>query len=484
MLTTKMHLCLELDEILFTILMKLPLTRKVTTLAVSRKWREKSFVVLRQHKSVVLSLNYPRSVFDRNECSNHPVTLDNVIFSNSYHISFWKAVLSFLPSIEYVFLDIDLNCGIDVRYACYLDLLKHVIDKYGSQLRCLWVSEYEEQFEDTLWTAEDLEEHDEEEEFIAIDSLPELRDLYLRWIAVDDLKRILTISSKLEYFKCDTDMTEWNSLPKGFKKLDGDGGNLQGINTLLVSPAAETIEQMGVMQLTSETVFGNFWLPCLKVLHVSINETPNGCMDSLTRILRFSPVLTELSLTIEPMEDMEGTEWFRVTEECTRVTHFRLYIKAFNGNYVKVNSWQDDFACSMALNMKNLKDLFVNFALSSTGLTALSSLPQLEVFYHKLQEMRGVDITVFNEDALYSFLKTQFSRNLSHYEILITQYLSPHSYFTITQEFADRLIIMARNLSLTMILGTKFRECQWDYRKMRQPGMVYVTELKIEKQHQ
>ena len=341
-----------------------------------------------------------------------------------------------------------------------------MIDEYGSQLKCLWIPQHQEE--------------DEEEDFLSIDFLHELRDLHFTWITDENVRRILTICPKLEYLKCNTDMTEWNLLPKGFKRLDGS--SFHGLNTLLVSPAAESIEQMEVMQLTSETVFDNFWLPCLKILHVSINETPNDCMNPLARILRFSPVLTELSLTIEPMEHMEG-EWSRVIEECTRVTHFRLHINP-SGYDFNVNSWQDDFACSMALNMKNLKHVFVDFALSSTGLTALSFLPQLEFFRHKLHEERGVDDTVFNEDDLYSFLTTQFSRNLSHYEIEIPCKVSNGLYLTVTQEFADRLIIMAHGLSLTIILETRSRGSWPKNRRTRQPGMVYVTELKIEKQYQ
>ena len=468
-LITTMHQCLELDEILDTILLKLPLRRKFTALAVSRKWKQRIVVVLRKHKSVVLSSNTPYRFYIRHQCKNHPVTQDNVITSELYKMDFWKAVLNFLPGIEHVYLDISPNCAMDICYGYYKDLLQHVINEYGSQLKYLWIPEHREE--------------DEGEEFLAIDSLPELRDLHFTWLTDDNMRRILNICPKLEYLQCNTDITEWNLLPKGFKRLKRDEDQFQGLNTLLVSPAAESIEEIEVMQLTSETVFGNFWLPCLKILHVFINETPNDCMNPLARIIRCSPVLTELSLTIEPMEDMEGTEWFRVIEECTRVTHFRLYINP-SGYDFNVNSWQGDFACSMALHMKNLKHVFVDFALSSTGLTALSSLPQLEFFRHKLHKERGVDDTVFNENVLYSFLTTQFSRKLSQYEIEIPSNVRDGLYLTVTQEFADRLIIMAHGLSLTLILGTRFRERWLKYQRVRQPGMVYVTELKIDKHHQ
>ena len=468
MLTTKMHRCLEVDEILYAILLKLPLRPKFTALVVSRKWRQKTVVLLRQHKSVVLSANTPLRVFNRHQCKNHPATRDNVITSELYKMDFWKAVLSFLPGIEYVYLDLTPNRATEVPYFIYKDLLQHVIDKYGSQLKCLWIPQHQE-------------DEGKEEEFLAIDSLPELRDLHFTWITDYNMKLILTNCPKLEYLMCYPELTEWNLLPKGFKRLDGDGDVIQGLNSLFVSPAAETIEEIKVMQLTSETVFGNFWLPCLKILHIEINEAPNDCMNPLARILRFSPVLSELSLKIVPMEHMEGASWSRVIEECTRVTHFKLHINACDFN---VNSWQDHFAWSMALNMKNLKHLDVDFALSSTGLTALSSLPQLEFFRHKLHQERGVDDTVFSEDALYSFLTTQLQRNLSHYQIEIPQAFRDGFYLTVTQGLADRLIIIAQELSLTIILGTQFRERSFKYRRIRHPGIVYVTELKIFKYHQ
>ena len=465
MLTTKMHRCLEVDEILYTILLKLPLRPKFTALAVSRKWRQKTVILLGQHNSVVLSCNTPDDFYNRYQCKNHPATLDNVITHELYHTDFWKAVLSFLPGIEYVYLDLTPNRATEVPYFIYKDLLQHVIDKYGSQLKCLWIPQHQE-------------DEGKEEEFLAIDSLPELRDLHFTWIMHDNVRRILTICPKLEYLECYTEITEWNLLPKGFKRLNGS--TFQGLNTLLLSPAAQSIEEMQVMQLTSEAVLSNFWLPCLKVLHVDINETPNDCLNPLARIIRFSPVLSELSVTIESMQEMEGASWSRVIEECTRVTHFKLQINACDFN---VNSWQDDFSCSMALNMKNLKHFDVGFALSSTGLTALSSLPQLEFFRHKLHQEIGVKDTVFNEDALYSFLKIQLQRNLSHYQIGIPNRIDG-SYLTVTQEFADRLIIMAQDLLLIITLGTRVRGSRLEYQRMRQPGMVYVTELKIFKHHQ
>ena len=103
MLTTKMNPCLEVDEILHRILLKLPLRHKFTTLAVCRKWRQRIVILLKQHNSVVLSANIPRRTFLRFQCKNHPATKDNVITSQLYKMDFWQTVLSFLPSIEYVY---------------------------------------------------------------------------------------------------------------------------------------------------------------------------------------------------------------------------------------------------------------------------------------------------------------------------------------------------------------------------------------------
>ena len=472
-LTTTMHLCLKLDEILDMILLKLSLKTKFSILAVSRKWREKGFVVLRRQKSVVLSCNTPDRLYIEPQCKNHPVTRNNVITCVQHMNDFWKAVFSYLPGIKYVYLDSSSKPTGGTCYGYHYNLVMHVIDEYGSQLECLWIPGYKAQY------------------FPEIPILPQLRDLHFMWLTDDDVQHILNCP-KLEYLKCDTKFTKWNFLPKGFKSLEGDENKFEGLNSLLVSPAAETIEEIKVMQLTSEALFGNFWLPCLRVLHVEINKAPNGCLKSLARILRFSPGLTEFTLKIQSMQKIKGVFLSRVIEQCTRVTHFKLYMNLINGNYFKVNSWQDDFAWSMALNMKNLKHLDVDFALSSTGLTALSSLPQLEFFRHKLHQERGVDNIVFSKDALYSFLRTQFSHKLSHYEIEI-RIFGDDSCLKVTQEFADGLITMAQDLPLKIILQILYRvgglTCMFEkrlrkrgmnYQKIKEPGTVYATKLKID----
>ena len=510
-LTTKMHLCLKLDEILDMILLKLSLRSKFTTLAVSRKWRQTSFVLLRLHKSVVLFCNTPDGFNNEHQCKNHPVTWNNVITCVGHRKDFWMAVFSYLPGIEYVYLDTSYTPTGGTCYWFYYDLLNYVIAEYGSQLKCLWIPGRER------------------DNFPDIPILPELRDLYLTCLTDYDVQHILNTCPKLEYLKCDTKNKEWHLLPKGFKRLGGDGDVIQGLNSLLVSPAAETIEEIEAMQLPSVTVFSGFRLPCLKVLHVEINKAPNDCLNSLARIARFSPVLTKLTLkihlkqAIENLEDMnnmddmdnmddmeeiqemeeaqetqemEGASWSRVIEECTRVTHFSLHLNPCGLGF-NVNSWQDHFACSIALNMKNLKHLYVDFALSSTGLTALSSLPQLEFFRHKLYQEKGVDNTVFSKDALYSFLTTQFSHKLSHYEIQIPSFFGNDlACLKITQKFADGLVTMAQHLplkiilqaiyrvgGLTYMLETRLGKRGFNYQKIKRAGTIFATELKIDKRH-
>ena len=59
---------------------------------------------------------------------------------------------------------------------------------------------------------------------------------------------------------------------------------------------------------------------------------------------------------------------------------------------MKVSLWQDAFAESVSLNMNKLKILKLDFALSSIGLIALSSLPELQLFHHNLYIDKQTDL--------------------------------------------------------------------------------------------
>ena len=138
-----MHPCLEMDEILDMILLKLSLRRKFTALVGSRKWRQKIVVfLLRQHKSVELLSHTPYGFYIEHQCKNHSVTQDNVITSKLYHTDFRKAMLSFLSSIEFVYLDTSSNGPIEIWYPYYKNLLQHMIHEYGLQLKCLWIPQH------------------------------------------------------------------------------------------------------------------------------------------------------------------------------------------------------------------------------------------------------------------------------------------------------------------------------------------------------
>ena len=56
--------------------------------------------------------------------------------------------------------------------------------------------------------------------FLKTDCFPQLRHLHFGWTSHTNLVRITKSCPRLEYLKCWTDITEWNLLPKGFKKIE------------------------------------------------------------------------------------------------------------------------------------------------------------------------------------------------------------------------------------------------------------------------
>ena len=292
-----------------------------------------------------------------------------------------------------------------------------------------------------------------------------------------NLVRIIKSCPRLEYLKCWTDITDWNLLPKGFKKIQHQGGHLEGMVNLLTCKASETIEEILGMQLVSDTFRNNFSLPRLNILNVCIYEDTNGCLNNLARILRFSPVLKKLSIEIQLTDDIDASSWIKVIEECSTITDLTVHL-TMNRPLMKVSLWQDAFAESVSLNMKKLKTLKLDFALSSIGLIALSTLPELQLFHHKfyIDKQSDLDDSFFNEEALYQFLQTHFSRKLRHYNIN-TPCLFPHGDdLPVSQGFVDRLTQdFAQELGLSLVMKRNYRG------RDRIPGMVYLALLKMDK---
>ena len=370
---TSKKFCLNVDYILDTILGKLPLRNKFTAQLVCRRWKHRSIVLLKQHKSVALSSRRPkRDLIEDYHCNQHPMNEENAITFDLHDMESWRRVLFFLPGIEFIFVDNIPNPDFKIRYFAYRELLKYVVEMYGSRLQCLWINFHGYQGVD----------------FLKTDCFPQLRHLHFLQTSDTNLVRIIKSCPRLEYLKCCTYITEWNLLPKGFKKIERDSSSydkhLKGMINLVTGKAAETMEEILGMELPSGVFRDNFSLPRLNTLEVWIREDTNGCLNNLARIVRFSPVLKKLLIEIESEDDIDASSWVTVIEKCSEITDLTVHLSTNSRPLKKVSVWQDAFAESVSLNMKKLKTLKLDFALSSIDLIKLSTLPELQFFHHKI----------------------------------------------------------------------------------------------------
>lgn len=471
--------CLGIDKLLDKILGYLPLRKKFAVQSVSRRWRQRSIIVLKDQKSVVLSSEKSGSfelVVNEKTCKDHPAIFENLICFDMYDMNLRRKVLSFLPGIK--ILHVDYNDGIfdetwgdDSRLEegrNNSNLFKDILRNYGSQLLCLWINIYYEDDTDDL----------------QLDScLQELRHLHIEWPSDESITQVLKFCPKLEYLSCFTFFMDWNLLPQGFKKLESDSSELKGLDNLLVSPAAETLEEILEITVTSEAFDENFHLSSLKVLRVTVQHMQaetNASWNKLARILRFSPQLTELSLKIITNQDIEAASWIKVIEECPRVTDFNVQLTEYQPK-TKVHLWQDAFAESILLNMRRLKSLRLEFSLSSIGLMTLSSLPELEFFHHELHtKIPKVGDLIFNENALYSFLTAQFSRKLNHYE-LVSIYDDNQSFLPVSKGFVDQLTHFAEEVGLTIDIQTKERGFYSRPLRKQLTGLINLSQLVVDR---
>ena len=172
---------------------------------------------------------------------------------------------------------------------------------YGQSLECLCIPGYKDE---------------ENKTFPLMDSLPHLKHMLLIHTTSQNTKNILSTCSNLEYLRSSTDFTDWQMLPKGFKKLQSYSRYFYGINNLLFSPAAQSLEFIRKFVMTSEICYQSYDLSCLKIFEVSIHSFMTNCLTHLARILSFAPVLSELMIGISAFDDIEPETWIKVLSEC------------------------------------------------------------------------------------------------------------------------------------------------------------------------
>ena len=371
-----MDTSLAVDQILDTILNKLPLETKFGVQAVSRRWMQISKGILRKQKTVVLVMNDCWAHPQYQYCQEHPWKPGNFIRSqhldivyNGVDMKLWRRISLLMPDIESIF--IDLRSGL--RY--YDDLVKHLLETYGSQLQCLWMpSHMEGTRSDSSLILSSM-----------TDTLPQLRHLKLFRCEMTFVEEILKFCPRLEYLDCRVAVINGNLLPKGLKKLRG---NYNLTETFLTCPASKTIEEIQSITLNSDVLPENFLLPSLKVLNVIVGKEDIQSLDNLAKILERSPSLRKLSINMDVGNQANAVlrePFKKIIGYCQEITEFslNLYRNAYEDprNRLEINRHSvDSFTENLSLNMRKLKKLHLSFNVTSKGLYALCSLPELESF--------------------------------------------------------------------------------------------------------
>ena len=402
-----MHPCLSTNPILQQIISKLDLSAKFGVQGVCFQWKDIAIECLRRHQHVFIS-EERYIYFSHYHCDEHLSLMKRkkIIGSKYSDIKFWQRIVSSLPGVKLVCMLVPTDVYGRSFFRNYEAILQLLIDSYGQSLECLCIPKHFELYDET---------------FPLTDSLPSLRHMIIGFATSQVTKNILSACPNLEDLRLRTSFTEWQTLPKGFKKLQKHTytwDTFNGINNLLSSPAVESLEFVTGFVMTSEICYKSYHLSSLKKFDVTILLDVTKCLTHLARILSFAPVLRELDIFIEVYDVIEPQAWIKVLSECQTLTYLRACFERRTDREIgqmNVCSWQDDFA-KIVCKMKKLEYLDIGFQLSSDGLRLLSQLEHLQFFRHELNGAYWSDYSVFNTDALVYFLSQALSKKLTYYE--------------------------------------------------------------------
>ena len=407
------------DVIVSRILSRLTLTERFSVQGVCYFWKEVSSSCIRQQKSIVIteerycSLDIEQG-YSYHECYHHCAKYDDIVSQLMTNLNFWNNILDMMPHLEVVCFRLRNIEGCRLEWDKYSKVLEIVMRKTCQTLVCLNLSEYSE---------------DRDDPFPFVHHLPRLKHFIVWKMSPFTVKNLITAAPSLESFEGYTSFTEWNLLPRGFKELNTpeecpeEWGN-RGMTNFLSSSAVSSIQTIGMMKIEREIVTENYYLPCLKNLCVQIEMDTDWCLNFLARITGMSPVLNVLIIMITAKEEISPGPWPRVLSNCCNVT--KLWIELWDVGNIRVDSWQDQVAESMGRHMKNLREVQLDFPLSSKGLRELCSLHNLEHFKHTFNAQNMQHEDVFDTDSLVEFLETHSSRKLNFYNFhsINTEYVS------------------------------------------------------------
>ena len=460
-----MNLCLSNDLILSRIILKLNLRQKFGLQRVCQRWKDIAIQCLRHQEYLVIS-EKPLSSSSYSSCDEHPflitVNNDNGIWSKHTDLEFWKRTLSLLKGVKCVYIDVNIDMDVDdfdnYFFTDCKPMLQLVIDSCGQSLECLCIPRYNDNFDET---------------FFLTDSLPCLKHMVLDDISSQVTKNILTACPNLEYLQTSTSFTEWQILPKGFKKLHS--GHVDGIMNLLCSPAVHSLEVINSFVIRSEICYESYHLSCLKKFEAIIDFDVTSCLTHLARILSFAPVLCELTIRITPFDEIQSQVWIKVLSQCETLTRLTVFLNSSLPR-MNVSSWQDNFVEALVSNIKKLQYLYISFHLSSYGLRLLSQLDNLQYFHHEIHTENMSDDSVFDTDALIDFFSSSLDKKLKDYEIYISEFYPFRQYLILKESFYDFIEKMERKHFLRFHMLEDHRQ---RYHPNAIPGMIYVTDLNV-----
>ena len=461
-----MHSCFSTDLILRQFISKLNLSAKFGVQGVCQRWKNIATECLRQHQHLVIAEYHRIPFWCHSNCDEHlPLNKnDNLIWGKQTDLEFWQRTLPLLQAVKYVYIDAKIDVEIDAIFTDYKPILQLLIESCGQSLECLCIPDHDD---------------DEDETFPLTDSLPNLKHLVLAQTTSQVTKNILTACRNLEYLRLSTSFTGWQILPKGFKKLETNFEDLEGIISLLSSPAVESLEVINTILMASEIYYQPYHLSCLKSFDVTIDFDVTNCLSHLARILSFAPVLLKLMIRIAVFDEIESQVWIKVLSECKTVTSLTVYLNEPIGTenpLIDVSSWQDDFAKTIVSKMKKLEYLNIRFHLSSDGLRLLSTLENLGYFRHEIHTENMSYDSVFDTDALTDFLSSSFDKTLTEYHI----HIPFGEHLILKESFYDFIEKMERKHFLRFYMQEDNRH--YDNETVHPdkiPGMIYVTALDV-----
>ena len=466
-----MNSCLSTEPILCRILSKLNLREKFGVQRVSRRWKDIAIQCLRHHEYLVISENLPTSFWSYSNCEEHLSSLtignnDNLIWGKRTDLEFWQKTLSLFQAVKYVYVDVTNDDGSNCLFQDYRPMLQLLMDSCRQSLECLCIPGHND---------------NEDQTFPLTDSLPSLKHMILGHTTSRVTRNILSACPNIQCLRSGTSFTNWEMLPKGFKKLEIYSENSDGMNNLLSSPAVESLEAVKNFVMTGEINYQPYHFSCLKEFYVNIDLDMTNCLTDLARILSVAPVLCQLMISMAVFDEIESQLWIKILSGCQNITHLTVCLHDPVGTdnpITNASSWQDDFAKTIVSKMKKLEHLYIDFHLSSDGLRLLSRLENLQYFCHQIYIENLSYDSVFDTDALVYFLSQALPKKLTSYMLSARSILEVDEYIILKESFLDFAYKMEQQYFIRLDIRQDDRYCDTERPHPEKiPGMIYVVDI-------